>query len=118
MNTEHEEPITGCAHRPRIYVQTAEGKLNTFTLCMFCGEVMGGVVLSSNVTQAYQTDDLVRIANILISESNYAVDVAALNGFCLGAGIKLHSLEAWLRQHLGERFPTELPGNWLYARGL
>lgn len=65
----------------------------------------------------YAKDDLLRIAYLNISDSNYSVDIAALRGFCLGAGIHPMGLTKWLQDQLCEDYPSELPDNWLYAQG-
>jgi len=52
-----------------------------------------------------------------LSESNYAVDIASLRGFCLGANIEAKDLKQYLMEHLGE-FPKCIPENFIYAAGL
>lgn len=66
----------------------------------------------------HNKEDLVRVAHLVISDSSYAVDQAAINGFCVGANVQPRNLESFLKEKLAEDFPKDLPENWLYARGL
>lgn len=74
--------------------------------------------LVQQATHDQTEKDLMRLAYLVISQSNYAVDIASLNGFALGIGIHPGKLEGWLREKLGDKFPTELPDYWIYAKGI
>jgi hypothetical protein len=62
--------------------------------------------------------DLIRVANIVIADSQYAVDHASLCGFALAVGVTHYGLRDWLVEKLGSDFPTSLPDGWIYAEGL
>jgi hypothetical protein len=63
-------------------------------------------------------EDLIRVANLVIAESNYAVDIASLRGFCIGVNVHLNQLNSYLEGLLGDDYPKSLPDSFLYAEGL
>ena len=62
-------------------------------------------------------EQLIKVANRLISESIYAVDLAYLNGFAMGANIECDyaSIYHYLDIELGADFPIKLADDFMYA---
>ena len=62
-------------------------------------------------------EQLIKVANRLISESIYAVDLAYLNGFAMGANIAddYDSIQQYLKAELGADFPLKLADDFLYG---
>jgi hypothetical protein len=64
-------------------------------------------------------ENMIRVAHILISDSRYEVDHAAVRGFMYGCGFEsILPFETWLKEQLGDEYPRSLPAGWLYAEGL
>ena len=70
--------------------------------------------MSTKISKCY----LKHIALIELSDSNYTSDVFSLRGFAIALSLEPHELAGWLREQLGEDYPTILPENWIYGEGI